>query len=151
VHTARLALHFLEAKAPRLLVVGLGDADEHAHRGDVAGYRRAVRRSDNFLDELDRTLARMGKNGRETAVVITTDHGRAHSLRAHGAGFPESQRVFVAAFGAGVARRGVTCADVPLRLADIAGALRTLLALESDVESGPLAGEIVAAERPQVE
>ena len=126
-----------------MLVVGLGDADEHAHRGDIAGYRRAIRQSDDFLAELERTLARMGAAGRETAVLVTTDHGRSHSMHAHGAGFPESQRVFFAAFGAGIARRGVTCAPSPIRLAHLAGAVRALFALESDVEPGPLAGEII--------
>lgn len=139
-HTARLALRYLELVGPRLLVVGLGDADEHAHRGDIAGYRRAIRRADDFIGELDRTLGRMGDDGKQTAVLVTTDHGRAHSLRAHGAAFPESQRVFVAGFGAGIARRGVTCASEPLRLSHVAGAVRSLLALEGEV--GPLAVEL---------
>ncbi|MDF2697537.1 MAG: hypothetical protein K0S65_5920 [Labilithrix sp.] len=144
VHTTRIALRYLETQTPRLLVVGLGDADEYAHRGDVAGYRRAIHRSDDFLADLDRTLAAIGDAGRETAVIVTTDHGRAHSLRGHGASYPESQRVFVAAFGAGIARRGVACVAEPLRLAHVAGAVRSLLGLESDVERGPLGDEIVA-------
>ena len=143
VYTARIALRYLEAKAPRMLVVGLGDADEHAHRRDIAGYRRAVRRSDDFLAELDRTLARMGAPGRETAVHVNTDQRRSHSMHAHGPGFPESQRVCFAAFGAGIARRGVTCAPSPIRLAHLAGAVRALFALASDVAPGPLAGEII--------
>lgn len=143
VHTARIALRYLETKTPRLLVIGLGDADEYAHRGDIAGYRRAIRRADEVLAELDRTLARMNE-GRETAVIVTTDHGRSHSLQAHGARYPESQRVFVAAFGVGIARRGVTCAQEPLRLAHVAGAVRSLLTLESEADPGPLASEIVA-------
>ncbi len=141
VHTAQIALRYLETKRPHLLVVGLGDADEYAHRGDHAGYRRALRRTDEFIADLDRTLERMGEDGRETAVLVTTDHGRAHSFRGHGASFPESQRVFVAAFGAGVARRGATCTSSPLRLAHVAGAVRTLLGLEG--EAGPLAAELV--------
>lgn len=142
-HTARLALRYLEVAEPRLLVIGLGDADEYAHRGDIAGYRRAIRRADDVLGDLDRVLARMGD--KETAVLVTTDHGRSRSLRAHGALFPESQRVFLAAFGSGIARRGVTCAAEPLRLSHLAGAMRALLALEG--EAGPLAGEITAGLR----
>jgi len=143
VHTSRIALHYLETKRPRLLVVGLGDADEYAHRGDRAGYRRAMRRADDFVADLDRALTRMAEDGRRTAVLVTTDHGRARSFRGHGGSFPESQRVFFAAFGAGIARRGVTCADAPLRLAHVAGAVRRLLSL--DGETGPLATEISAA------
>ena len=65
--------------------------------------------------------------GSETTVLVTTDHGRARSIRGHGAAFPESQRVFAAAFGAGVARHGVTCTSEPLRLAHVAGAVRSIL------------------------
>jgi hypothetical protein len=144
VHTARAALRYLETVNPRVLVVGLGDSDEQAHRGNVAGYRRALRSADGFIDELDRVLTRMGDVGRQTAVVVTTDHGRARGLRSHGAAFPESQRVFVAAFGAGIAHRGEACAGEDLRLAHIAGALRALLSLGGDGDRGPLASEIVA-------
>jgi hypothetical protein len=150
-HTARIALHYLETVGPRLLVVGLGDADEHAHRGDIPSYRRAVRRADTFLADLDHALGRMGEDGKQTAVLVTTDHGRSHSLRGHGALYPESQRVFVAAFGAGIAHRGVSCAAEPLRLAHLAGAVRSLLAMESEGEDGPLVAELSspkANERP---
>jgi hypothetical protein len=142
VHTARIALRYLETMSPRLLVVGLGDTDEHAHRGDFVGYRRALRRADDFISDLDQTLARMGEDGERTAVLVTTDHGRAKSLRSHGAAFPESQRVFVAAFGAGIAHRGVACATEPLRLAHVAPAMRALLADSDAVQGGPLAAEL---------
>jgi hypothetical protein len=154
IHTSRIALRYLETVGPRVLVVGLGDADEQGHRGDAAGYRRAIHRTDEFLGDLERTLERMGDDGGRTAVVVTTDHGRAASLRGHGARFPESQRVWLAAFGAGIAHRGVSCASAPLRLAHVAGAIRTLLALEPietvdgvRPEPGPLAAEILDGHR----
>jgi hypothetical protein len=143
VHTAKVALRYLETVGPRLLVVGLGDADEYAHRGDFVGYRRALRRADDFVGDLDRTLARMGDDGARTSVVVTTDHGRAHTLRSHGALFPESQRVFVAAFGAKIAHRGPACAASPLHLADLAGAVRGLLA--ASAPPTPLTRELISA------
>jgi hypothetical protein len=141
VQTARIGLKYLERASPRLFVLGLGDADEDAHRGNIAGYHASIERADGIIGELDRTLARMGDAGRETAVLVTTDHGRASSLFNHGASFPESQRVWVAAFGPSIASRGVACADETLRLADIAGAVRSLLSLEG--ETGNLTAEIV--------
>lgn len=148
-HTAKIAMHYLEAVGPRVLVVGLGDADEQAHRGDVAGYRRAIRRSDEFIGDLDRLLntEAMGNEGRMTAVLVTTDHGRASSLRAHGASYPESARVWFAAFGARVAHRGVACSSVPLRLSHVAGAMEALLALD-DSPANALANEILEKETP---
>lgn len=137
--TGKIALRYLETKTPRFLAIGLGDADEQAHRGDIAGYRKAIARSDEILGDLDRTLDRMGEAGAHTAVIVTTDHGRAKNLFNHGAQAPESARVFIAAFGAGIANRGVTCAPEELRLTHIAGAVRQLLDLEATGEPGPLA------------
>jgi hypothetical protein len=151
-HTAKIALHYLESVGPRVMVVGLGDADEQAHRGDVAGYKRAIRKHDEFLGDLDRLLNTevMGNEGKMTAVLVTTDHGRATSLRAHGASYPESGRVWFAAFGARIAHRGVSCAAAPLRLSHVAGAMRSLMAIDNDpkIDHGPLANEILEKEMP---
>ena len=141
--TAKIALRYLETKTPRLLVVGLGDADEQAHRGDIAGYRKAITRADDFLGELDKTLARMGEDGEHTAVVVTTDHGRAKNLFNHGAIAPESARVFIAAFGANISHQGVACAPEQMKLSYIAGTVRALLGIDSEVEAGPLADAIL--------
>lgn len=141
--TAKVALRYLETKTPRLLVVGLGDADEQAHRGDIAGYKKAIARADDFLGELDKTLSRMGEDGEHTAVIVTTDHGRAKNLYSHGAIAPESARVWIAAFGANISRQGVACAPEPMKLAHIAGAVRQLLGIDSEVEAGPLADALL--------
>ena len=146
VHTTRIALRYLETVMPKVLVVGLGDPDELAHRGDFAAYRRAMQHADDFLVDLQQTLARMGVDGSRTAVLVTTDHGRGHGakLRSHGSWIPESQRVFVAAFGHGIAHRGVACPSEPLRLADVAGTMSALLALSRETSDGPLAAELLA-------
>ncbi|MBX3205204.1 MAG: hypothetical protein KF764_09050 [Labilithrix sp.] len=143
-HTRRAALRYLETVRPRLLVVGLGDADDYGHRGDPKGYRRAIGESDAFIADVDRAVSAMDAGGeRRTTIVVTTDHGRERSLRHHGAGFPDSARVFVAAFGAGIARRGPTCASSPLRLGDVASVVRTLLRVETDAPDSSLVGEVV--------
>lgn len=143
-HTGKIALRYLEAAAPRLLVVGLGDADEYAHRGDFDGYWRALRAADDFLGELDETLARMGPAGRRTTVLVTTDHGRAKNLRDHGPAYAESARVWIAAYGGAIVRRGVDCASQPLRLAHVASAARAILGLDDpDDDPGPLATELL--------
>jgi hypothetical protein len=150
--TAKVALRYLETKTPRLLVMGLGDADEQAHRGDIAGYRKAIARADDILGELDKTLARMGDAGERTAVIVTTDHGRAKNLFSHGARAPESARVFVAAFGASITHQGVTCAPEPMKLAHIAGAVRQLLGIDLDREkahdANPLADAMLTLPEP---
>jgi arylsulfatase A-like enzyme len=139
IDTARAALDYLRTVRPRMLIVGLGDADEHAHRGEITKYRSALTMADDILGELSQAI-----DGSETAVIVTTDHGRADSLRGHGARLRGSDRVFVAAFGARIARRGITCADRPIHLADIAPVVRILanIAREGDEET-PLAVELL--------
>jgi hypothetical protein len=143
--TSKIALRYLEIEKPRLLVIGLGDADEQAHRGDIPGYRRAILKSDDMIGEIDKTLRRMGEVDR-TTVIVTTDHGRAKSLFSHGPTSPESGRVWIAAFGGVVAHRGVACAPEELRLTHVAGAVRYLLSVDSPLETGPLAEALVHTE-----
>src|SRR5581483_9484330 len=87
---------------PRFAFIGLGDTDEHAHRDDYAGYLESLRAADRFVGQLLATLAQLGEYGAETAVIVTTDHGRAANFSSHGAGAPESQRVWLVAGGAGL-------------------------------------------------
>lgn len=139
VYTTKAALRYLEAEKPAMLVIGLGDPDEHAHRGDLFSYRRSTHRADDFLVELDHTLTKLGGNA---AVLVTTDHGRSKSIVGHGADYPESQRVFFAAFGTGIAHRGVACTSEALKLTDVPDAIR---AMQGRPAHGPLAAEIIEA------
>jgi hypothetical protein len=129
--TARAALRYLELRRPKLLVLGLGDTDEYGHRWDRHGYLRALRKADDTLGELSATLARMGSDGQNTIVLVTTDHGRASNFHEHGPEYPESARVFFAAFGEGLAARGATCASETMYLTEIAGTVKTLLGHEA--------------------
>jgi hypothetical protein len=127
--TSRVALRYLETTRPRMLFVGLGDADEYAHRGDYHGYLEALHASDAFLGELQATLGRMGARGRHTTVLVTADHGRAYSFNDHGARYPESARVWLLAAGGDVHRHGVLSAAAPHTLSDIAPTVRALLGI----------------------
>jgi hypothetical protein len=138
--TAKVALRYLETQRPRFLFVGLGDADEYAHRGDYHGYLEAVHASDAFLGDLQATLARMGARGRHTTVLVTADHGRAYSFVDHGARYPESARVWLVAGGGDVRGHGVVASERRHTLSDIAPTVRTLLGIPG---GGLAVGEIV--------
>lgn len=127
--TGRIALRVLETIRPRFLFVGLGDADEYAHRSDYGGYLQALRDSDAFLGALVAALDGMGARGRHTTVLVTTDHGRSYDFRDHGRLYPESSRVWLVAGGDDV--RGVGEAAPPRRhtLSDIAPTVRALLGI----------------------
>jgi hypothetical protein len=130
--TSKVALRVLETSHPRLLFVGLGDADEYAHRGDYHGYLQAVHASDAFLGDLQATLARMGARGRHTTVLVTADHGRAYSFVDHGARYPESARVWLVAAGGDVRSHGILAAATRHTLSDIAPTVRAFLGIQGD-------------------
>lgn len=132
VHTMKVARHVLEHQRPRFLHVGLGDADELAHRGDVEGYFGALKASDAFVCDIADELARQGTPG---LVVVTSDHGRySADMRHHGAGLAGSSRAFVAAFG-NVIRPSDGCASRDVTLSDIAPTLRVHLGLPPDTSA----------------
>jgi hypothetical protein len=135
--TAPLALEYLRAARPRLMVVALGDTDEWAHRGRVADYFRSLAAVDDFLGRLDAEVAALDADGGRTLVVVTSDHGRAANFRDHGRA-PESQPVWLVAAGGPVVPRGLVAAAGQRRLCDIAPTLRLWLGLAAD--ESPRAG-----------
>jgi len=70
------ALWYLREKQPRMLVIGLNDADELAHHGRYDSYFKTLRKYDQWIERLRETLVQLGEYGRKTALVVTTDHGR---------------------------------------------------------------------------
>jgi Metalloenzyme superfamily len=127
--TERVALRYLATVRPRFLFVGLGDADEYAHRNDYGGYLTALHESDEFLGELQVTLDAMAERGRHTTVLVTTDHGRAYNFRDHGMWHPESGRVWLVAGGPDVRGHGFVSATRRYTLSDLAPTVRALLGM----------------------
>jgi hypothetical protein len=131
VVTAALALRVLRDVRPRFLFVGLGDADEHAHRGSYRGYLEALHASDTFLGAVVDTLHGMGARGEHTTLIVTTDHGRGYDFKDHGIEFPESARVWLVAAGKDVRGRGLLAARRPYTLSNVAPTVRVLLGMEA--------------------
>jgi hypothetical protein len=127
--TEELVLSYLDSRQPRVLVVGLGDTDEHAHRGNLAAYRAALSDADAFIGALERRL------DPETILIVTTDHGRSPTFADHGDDDASGQ-VWLVAAGGPLPRRGLVYA--PHHLRDLAPTLRALLGLERD--PSPLSG-----------
>lgn len=129
--TASVALSYFEAEQPDVMFLGLGDPDEHAHRGDYAGYLSAIRHADDVIGRLLDILDRSGPRGRRTHVIVTADHGRAADFRSHGR-MAEAARVWMVAAGPRFEARGRVTSTVERRLADIAPTARVVLGLPPD-------------------
>jgi hypothetical protein len=144
--TAALALRVLEVARPRFLFVGLGDADEHAHRGSYRGYLQAVHAADAFLGALVEALRGMGARGEHTTILVTTDHGRAYDFRDHGGQFPESARVWLAALGRDLRGRGAVGTSAKYTLSNVAPTVRALLGMKAEA-TGEAIAEVVGDRR----
>jgi hypothetical protein len=140
--TAELALDYLELVQPDLLFIGLGDPDEHAHHGNVGGYRAALAHADAVLARLVRVLDRMGDRGKATHVFVTADHGRANDFRSHGGHAPESARVWLVGAGPRIRARGHSRSPRERHLADIAPTIATLIGVDNMRAAG--GGEVLA-------
>jgi hypothetical protein len=139
VFTERIALRRLAVSHPRFMFVGLGDADEYAHRSNYRGYLEALRESDTFLGNVMTTLRSMGARGQHTTLLVTTDHGRAKDFVHHGPQFPESGRVWLVAGGDDVLGRGFMATSRRHTLSDVAPTVRALLGIaDGDARAIPI-------------
>lgn len=96
-YTIAHALNYLKAKRPRFLYISLNDSDEWGHRGQYDNYISTLRQQDAWLKEIVATLDTMGEYGKNTTLIVTTDHGRGegNEWTEHGAGFADSGSVWI--------------------------------------------------------
>jgi hypothetical protein len=123
------ALEYLRRYRPRVLYVMLGETDEWAHGRRYDLYLDAARRNDGFIRQLWETAQSLPEYAGRTALVLATDHGRGDSAKNwtdHGIKVPESDRIWVAVMGPGVAARGVL-EGVTATQAQIAATVAALL------------------------
>jgi hypothetical protein len=110
VFTASGAIEALRLTQPRVLYVGLGETDDWAHAGRYDRYLLTARQNDRFIQQLWEETQRLPAYRDRTAFVVTTDHGRGdgrEGWKNHSVDLPGSERIWIAAFGAGVAGGGM--------------------------------------------
>lgn len=159
--TSAVAIELLRTIHPRFMHIGLGDADELAHRGDYIGYLTALHAADALIGDATATVAptvnplRPGDRSNPASnssvtdlarsggltILVVADHGRAGaSFRDHGVMYADSGRSFVLAFGRDIPRRGRTCLKHDVRLVDVGATIRSLLNLPPASASSGSAG-----------
>jgi arylsulfatase A-like enzyme len=74
------------------------DSDEFGHLNRYREYTDSLLRYDRWIAELREALDEMGEYGRNTSIVVTTDHGRGRSFfwAAHGPNYSNSFRTWAA-------------------------------------------------------
>jgi len=73
------AVDMIDTKAPRLLFVGLGEPDTHAHGRAYDKYLGSIRRADRFIRQFWEKLQALPQYRGTTTLVVTVDHGRGNS------------------------------------------------------------------------
>jgi membrane-anchored protein YejM (alkaline phosphatase superfamily) len=99
------ALHFLKTKKPRFLYMGLLDADEWGHAGNYPEYLKTLQTYDGWIREIADFLDQSGDYGKNTLLIVTTDHGRGvggDKWREHGIKHPESAKIWLYLRGLGI-------------------------------------------------
>ena len=102
-HTQQYAERYFDHARPKFLYLGFGDGDSWAHSGRFLRYWQTLVRYDVWLERwVERARAEWSRAGRETLVLVTTDHGRGSGLAwsAHVLN-PAGRRVWTWAHGVG--------------------------------------------------
>jgi phosphopentomutase len=89
------------------------DSDEYGHEGDYRGYVKSLRTYDTDLDTLMNTLDGMGAYGKDTTLIVTTDHsrGEGEGWTSHGSKPDTEKEVFLFVKGPGFAGKGITASQ----------------------------------------
>ena len=109
-YTFEMGMHYLKKHCPRILYVSLVDSDEYGHNDNYPGYINSIRTYDGYLNRLISTLQQMGEYGKQTTLIVTTDHSRGQGAnwKSHGTSDPSEKNVFLFATGRGVKKVGLT-------------------------------------------
>ena len=125
------ASRYLGEHKPRVMFVGYGDTDYHAHARSEERYRAALRDADRFVGELCRTLQDMPEYRGNTTLIVTTDHGRgrgdnwsSHGWRTRGSG-----ETWLAIIGPGVPPLGER-SDTETTTSQVAATIAAALGLD---------------------
>jgi len=97
-YTFMHAMHYLKKVQPRFLFLSFLDSDEWGHHGSYPKYLESLNNYDRWINELFTTLEQMGEYGKNTTVIITTDHGRGlkkSSFKHHAFLYPAAKNIWL--------------------------------------------------------
>jgi hypothetical protein len=129
VFTHYEAMEYLKEHKPRVMFIGYGETDEWAHAGKYYSYLNAAHQVDKWLSDLWGYIQSDPNYKDQTALVITTDHGRGlgDEWTTHGAKVKGASEMWVAIMGPGIAAKGEVTAPMQNYQQQIAQTVASLL------------------------
>jgi len=102
------ALEYLQQHKPRVMFIGYGETDEWAHAGRYYDYLNAAHQVDQWLNDIWNYIQSDPFYKDQTALIITTDHGRgtANEWTSHGPKVAGADQIWFALMGPGIAAKG---------------------------------------------
>ena len=141
--THYLGLAYLKRHQPRVLWLGLGQADYWGHARRYDRLLDYLNLADDFLEELWQTLQSQERYRDRTTLIITTDHGRGRTPQdwvEHNAGTEGSQDIWIAIIGPDTPALGEVSNYPDVTQSDIAATMLQYLGLDHrkfNPDSGP--------------
>jgi len=146
VYTFQLALAHLRTYKPRALYIGFGQPDDWSHDGRYDRVLTSLEKIDGFLGELWHELQSNPAYRDQTAIILTTDHGRGDTTtdwRDHGAKVEGAQYVWIACVSPDSSARGEWVGSETIYSNQIAATLCAFLGIEY-ARHDPQAGKPIA-------
>ncbi|HMO61225.1 MAG TPA: alkaline phosphatase family protein [Ferruginibacter sp.] len=123
------AKNYIEQQQPKVLFLGLGEADEAAHHGRYDTYLQKIQQADAMIAELWYYVQTHPGYKNKTAFIITTDHGRGrgNNWTTHGFWAAGSGETWMAMIGPGITATGELQTEVQVYQKQIAATMAQLL------------------------
>lgn len=133
-----MAREYLQQHQPKVVFIGLGETDEHAHHGRYDLYLQQVNKIDRMLAELWQLIQTTPGYKDNTTLLITTDHGRGNKRSAwtsHGPFIRGSSETWLALIGPHLQQLGEVKQEQQLFQYELAGIIAGLVGekFENDV------------------
>ncbi len=109
--TYHFAKEYIVKNHPRFAFIGFDETDEMAHEGKYDSYLNSANQLDGYMQDLWNFIQSDPQYKDNTTLIITCDHGRGHlgmnMWKHHGGLVFSSNKIWVAAIGAGIKSQGV--------------------------------------------
>jgi len=128
--TYECAKNYMKLHHPKVLYIGLGEADQYAHEGRYDIYLQKLHQADLMLEELWYNIQTDPFYKDNTSIVITTDHGRGNkpgNWYTHGFWIKGSGETWMAAMGPGIEPKGESKDKQQVHLKQLAATISSVL------------------------